>query len=554
MSMMARRVALSFLCVLVGYSIFGLYALSLRFRLGFPTEAYWLSFVFVSVPLLCEVVFWKSSPKLRLLYLLSFSLMIHLQYAVVDSSPLLSSEDAVADYRLTEKILAESQWKPFESIEWGMGYEYRFYPITNLIYATMSLLTGMPLLIVVKHLFVVKALVVAPLIERFFRSFFNQRVAYLATVVFLASPGAILFPHKESFAVIFFVLGMYASIKTEKARQYLLIGLVSILTLTMTHHFTTYIFLFLLSSLFLSSRFHKRHEGVRVSSQFFLLCLVIFIAWAVFIASTIIAVHQRWAYDIFFRVVLPGRVIFSELLPLYTMYERIIVWLGLGIAAVSAVLGFLGYVRNKKSFSPSFFSMTVFLIPLLAVASIFRFSPYELNILISHRIFEFGYIVVGAFSAIFFVWAFKLRSKLSSNVVPICAIIFVILAGPIAGAMHPRTFAKVSDVVSAKAISMNTWISESGASNEYTVGDQVLYLILAGYGNSLTYRYSELFSSQGFDLPSDMRSRASYVVTYTYMTDFYGPNVKKFYSSPYFHNLYTNGMLNVFRIANRTSS
>ena len=157
--MIARRTALSFLCILVGYSIFGIYALSLRLGFSFPIEAYWLSFVFVSIPLLFEVVFWRSSSKLGLLYLLSFSLMINLQYAVVDSSSLLSSEDAVADYRLAGKIIVDSQWNPFGSVEWGFGSEYRFYPVTDFLYATTSLLTGIPLLIVVKYLFVVKAIV-----------------------------------------------------------------------------------------------------------------------------------------------------------------------------------------------------------------------------------------------------------------------------------------------------------------------------------------------------------------------------------------------------------
>ena len=552
--MVARRVALSFLCILVGYSIYGVYALSLRFELGFPIEAYWLSFVFVSIPLLCEVAFWKSNSKLRLLYLLSFSLMIHLQFAVVDSSPLLSSEDAVADFRLTEKIVADSQWTPFESVEWGFGFEYRFYPVTNFLYATVSLLTGMPLLIVVKYLFVIKALVVTPIVLKLFRSFFNQRVAYLATAVFLASPGAILFPHKESFAVIFFFLGIYAATKTEKTRQYLLIGLISMLTLIMTHHFTTYIFLVLLSSLFLASHFFKSQKAVRVSGQFFLLCLVVFTAWVAFISWAIIVVHQRFFLSIFFEVLLPGRPIFSEVMPLYTMYERIIVWIGVGITVVSVGLGFLVYVRNRKRFSSSFFAMTVFLIPLLVVASVFRFSSHRYNVLISHRFFEFGYIAVGAFSALFFIWAFKSRKKLSLKLTLSCAIVTMIVIGPIMGAMHPRTFSRVSDTVSFRALYLNIWMSESNANDEYTVGDRVVYLILSIYGESKVARYTEFFVSQDFDLPWEMRSELSYVVTYVYMTDFYGPNATRFAGLPNFQSLYTNGLLNVYRISNRTSS
>lgn len=552
--MMSRRVALSLLCILIGYSIFGVYALSLRFKFGFPTEAYWFSFVFVSIPLLGEVVFWKSSSKVRLLYLMSFSLMIHLQYAVVDSSPFLSSEDAVADYRLTGKIVADSQWAPFEAIEWGFGYEYRFYPVTNFIYATTSLLTAIPLLVVVKYLFVVKALVVTPLAERVFRIFFNQRVAYLATVIFFASPGAILFPHKESFAMIFFFLALYAATRTKKTRQYLLLGFLSIITLVMTHHFTTYIFLVLLTSLFLASHFYERQKAVRVSGQFYMLCLVVFITWVAYVAWAIIAAHERILSSVFFKTLLPGELTFSELLPIYSLYEKIIVWLGYGVTILSAGLGFLAYMRNRKGLSSSFFAMTLFLVPILVVASIIRFSPQKYSIIVSHRSYEFGYIAVGTLSALFFIRAAEWRRRAALKAVLISAIMLVIMIGPIAGAMHPRTFARVSDVVSVEGMSMNTWMSESGASDEYTVGDTVLYLILAGYGNSFAFRYPQLFASQDFSLPSDFSSAPSYVATYKYMTDFYGPNAAKFYASPYFHNLYTNGMLNVFRIVNHTLS
>jgi len=553
--MVARRVALSFLCILVGYSIFGIYAFSLRFQFGFPVEAYWLSFVFISIPLLCEVAFWKSSPKLRLLFLLSFSLMIHLQFAVVDSSPLLSSEDAIADFRLTDKIVADSQWTPFGSVEWGFGYEYRFYPVTNFLYATMSLLTGMPLLIVVKYLFVIKAFVVTPIVERLFRGFFNQRIAYLATAVFLVSPGAILFPHKESFAVIFFFLGLYASIKTEKTRQFVLIGLISILTLVMTHHFTTYVFLILLTSLFVASHFYERQKAVRVSSQFYMLCLIAFATWVTFIAWTIVASHQKLLLGVFFQTLLPGELTFTELLPLYSSYERIIILLGYGITIFSAGLGFLGYMRNRKDVSSSFLAMMSVLIPTLAVASIFRFLPLGYRgIILSHRAYEFGYIAIGAFSGLFFIRAIQSRKKATLKLILIAGIVFILMTGPMAGAMHPRTFVRVSGVVSVKATSMNTWMSESGASNEYAVGDQVLYLILAGYGNSSAFSYPELFRNQDFGLPSNIRSESSYVVTYIYMTDFYGPEAAKFYDSPYFHSSYANGMLNVFSIANRTSS
>lgn len=547
MSMVSRRLVFSCLCILAGYSIFGIFALSMRFPFDVPIELYWLSFVFVSIPPLCDIVFRSDNPKLRLVYLLSFSLMIHLQYAAVDRSTLLSSIDAIADYRLTDRIIANSGWSP--SVQFVVSSEYAFYPITNLIYASTSMLTGIPLLFVVKYLFVIKALVVTLIVDKWFKSFFPHHIAYLATMLFLASPGAILFPHKETFAVIFFFLGIYASTKVVKNRQYLLIGLISMLTLIMTHHYTTYIFMGLLTSLFLAGYVSRRRKTIRVSAQFFMLCWVVFASWIAFVAWTIIAVHQKLLYKVFFEALLPGQLTFSELMPLYALYERIILYLGFGITAISAGLGFLNYARNRKTRSSGFLAITLFLLPLLVVASIFRFYPGRLSILISHRAYEFGYIAVGAFSALSFVRVFQSRKKSTLKVIIVCALAVMIIIGPMAGAMHPRTFAKLSGVVSFAGLSLNVWMSESAA-DEYAIGDRVVYIVATGYGDTRVIIDPDLFASDDFNLSPE----ASYVVTYVYMTDFYGPNAAKFDSSPYFHNIYTNGVLNTYGINNRTSS
>ena len=554
---MNRRTILSCLCIFVGYAIYGIYAASLRFDFYFPTEVYWLSFVFVSIPILYGVAYWNNNPKLRLFCLLSFSLLIHLQYAMIDASPLLSSEDAVADYNLTSKIIADSKWTLVKDNEWYFGYEYQFYPITNFIYATMTMLTGIPLILVVKYLFIIKALVVPFLVERVFGRFFNKQVAYLATMIFLASPGAILFPHKESFAVIFFFLSLYAIIKSVKYRIYALIGLLSILTLVMTHHFTTYIFLGTLVALYFSTHFFYRQKGVimqsRQLSQYLLFCLTVFAAWVGFISYTIITQHQSTLIN-FFLMLTPGRTTFSELAPLYPLYERTIIFIGLGITAFSAVLGFIAYVKDKKRFSFSFFSMSILFIILLAIGSLFRFSSHNENIIISHRTFEFGYIAIGAFSGLFFFRVFKLTKKLSLKAIFMGAIVIMITAGPIMGAMHPGSMNTISHVISFKSISLNVWMSESNANEEYTVGDHLVYFALSIYGDSKVAEYPELFVNHDFSLPLDVRSNWSYVVTYSYMADLYGSNAITFADKPIYDTIYTNGILNVYGVTNRTSS
>jgi hypothetical protein len=122
------------------------------------------------------------------------------------------------------------------------------------------------------------------------------------------------------------------------------------------------------------------------------------------------------------------------------------------------------------------------------------------------------------------------------------------------GAMNPLTFGKVSDTVSPRAISLNSWMSYSNANDKYTVGDNVVFLILSIYGDSKVAKNPEFFTTQDFDLSKEERSDWLYVATYVYMTDFYGSNATKFVGSSYFNALYTNGLLNIYGIVDRTSS
>ena len=159
-----------------------------------------------------------------------------------------------------------------------------------------------------------------------------------------------------------------------KNRQYISIGLVSILTLAMTHHFTTYVLLGILTSLYLANFVFKRQKTARVSAQFFMLSWIVFMVWAAFVAWTVFSAHQKLLFQLFFERLLPGELALSELMPLSVPYERTIISIGYGITAVSAGLGFLSYVRNKKSRSSGFLAITSFLLLLLAGATIFRFG------------------------------------------------------------------------------------------------------------------------------------------------------------------------------------
>jgi len=547
---MKAKILVSCLCTLVAYSIIITFGFSIHFGFNFPLELYWFSFVFALIPTLFDAFYWdSSSSKLRIFNLLSFSLLVHLQYVVLDTTPFLASVDAIADYRLTDTIISNSQW----STNWvfGFGSEYQFYPVTNFLYATFSMVTGISLFLVVKYLFLIRAFFVPLILNKWFATFFKNPIAYLATVLFLSSPGAIMFPHKESFALIFFFLAIYSMFKTVNNRKYLVLGLFSISVLIMTHHFTSYLFLGILTALFIGSHIFSQRKTIRVSTQFFLSCWIIFGVWSAFIALQSIMFHQK----IIYAFLSPKTIVFSEMLPAYVPNELIIIYLGYAITAISTGVGFLFYMKNRNKRSSSFLPIALFLIPIVIFAFLFRFTSENYAVLISHRVLEFGYILVGVTSALFFFKAFRSRNKIILKGIVICSIILMVIIGPMAGAMYPPTFDKLGDVLSSRAISVNEWMSQTGANEQNTVGDRIVFLLLVGYGDSEVVESEEFFTSHNLSLPADVISKSPrYVVTYQSMLDFYGFDTAEIENSPYFNTIFTNGIFNTYTINNRTLS
>ena len=138
----------------------------------------------------------------------------------------------------------------------------------------------------------------------------------------------------------------------------------------------------------------------------------------------------------------------------------------------------------------------------------------------------------------------------------VCAIIVIILCGPILGALHPLSYTRVNNIISFETISLNDWISESIPKGEYAIGDYFVTLMLV-YGNFTSLPFPEFFANQDVSLswnPTDPLSGAGYVITYVYMKDIYGLNSSRFDNSAILCNLYTNGMFDLYGIRNHISS
>jgi hypothetical protein len=304
--------------------------------------------------------------------------------------------------------------------------------------------------------------------------------------------------------------------------------------------------------LYFRDRVLKGTKNFIISSRYFLFTLVIFLAWIGFIAWNIFSYHENILYNMFFGSIFSGNLAVSELLSVYDVYERSIIYAGYAITLISTVIGLLLYLREKKNRSSDFLTLTLFFLPILLLATLFRFSPSTSSVLISHRAYEFGYFVIGAFSSFFFINVIlKIRKvrQVIKFLLFICPVILIMIIGPMAGAMHPRTLSRLGEVISQNSLSMNSWIEKFVSPDDYIVGDFTIQVVLSGYGNSNFIRFPDLFYIQNSTFPEN----SSYVVTYIYMNEFYGTNLSKFENSFRLCNIYTNGIINIFNINNQTS-
>jgi hypothetical protein len=249
---------------------------------------------------------------------------------------------------------------------------------------------------------------------------------------------------------------------------------------------------------------------------------------------------------------MPGEVAISEVLSLSVPYEQTVILSGYIIALISTGLGFLYYMFKQKNRSVGFLGISFFLILLIIFGLVYRiFGSEHIDILVSHRTLEFGYVFVGVFSGIFFIKFTKFihkiinfKQKILFSLILMTLLFLVILVGPMSGNMHPRTLERLGKVISTNSVSLNVWMKDYGASEEFTVGDRTIQLILTGYGDAQTIRKVEYFTGEESNLPE----HASYLASYEYMSEFYGINLTEIYNSPNLNNIHTNGLINIYYI------
>lgn len=557
----------SLVLIAIGYMLLTLYALSLRLDFYFPEELYWLSFVFAAIPLLCDLAFWHSNFTTRLIYLLAFSMLMSLQYVVIDSSNYISSYDAIFNFRLTQDI-TQVRWTPGMGYVFDRSFIYSFYPMANFVYLIDSFVSGINLVFVVNYFFLIRAIIVPMLLVIWFRTFLDSDISFLAATILVVSPGAVLFPHDEAIAVIFFFLAFYAITKSEltKSREYSILAIISFFALVLTHHFTTYIFIGLSACLFAAHFVSKYRVVTKPSRELFLFCNVFFGLWMVEVAWSVVESHASILADLltYSRGTLAPSLSSPGLMSGLPASEVYIIYLGILATGLSSIGGFVLALKSRGKNSADLLVLTLLFAPLLALSFLFRFSPVPYSIDYSHRIWEFAYIAVGPLSASFFVFLLLRLKRRTLKLVTILVPLLVIIVGPLLGTLNPALYGnRLPKYISDSGLTATKWVESFGKSAEVIAySDQdIVYPLFAGYGEIQITLDSSMFKNPASVIASNYTGSVdNYVVTHIYFTrlallrgespsEFH---LEQFDQIPVYQRVYDNQIFTTYELTNQS--
>jgi hypothetical protein len=563
-----KRLLLSLASIAVGFVLFAVFAWCQHQGIDFPVLAYWFSFGFVAAPLVVDLVFKGGRSDLRLFYLVTFSVMLNLQYLAVNSSPFIGDSDGIFSYSLSNQILSD-HWKPGMGYIYDRAFTYSYYPVMSFLSIVTSFTTGLPLIAVYKYLFMVGGIVVPILVLRFLQNFTDNDSAYLATLIVVATPGAILFPHNQTIGLVFLVLTMFliTSVKTTSSRQFVLLGFLSVTALILTHHFTTYVFMAILVALVIGSYVLKWRIKVEPSKIFALFCVVLFAAWLVYVTFSVGQSHASQVVT----VLLPSQTSTSIGTPLPLAFESstvevALLYGGFGLTMASAFVGFLFFMRERKQHPYDFVMLAVLFGPLLIFSIFFRFASVSHNLDLSHRVWAFAYIAVGFFSSYTFAKLRNISKKLFMNIAVVLAILCILIVGPLGGALGPHFQGQEqSRYISYDGLEATVWLNSHSIGSESIISDQVegmTYWLFSGYGGRVTTYKPELFNgSSVYPTLGHLSSDEKFLVANGYDNELakrmdwpQNPDLyQSFDRCPFLAGVYSNGEFVIYRFNNGTT-
>jgi len=315
----------------------------------------------------------------------------------------------------TIDIIANSNGIPLGEGK-GFAYAYSYFPGTHILLAAITMITGVDSITILK-ISTLLYLIIPFIFYSFVRAVFrSERIAQLASVIFIFVPMQFPQPHYKFLGMVFLLLYLCSlfSLQERGERKYLFLVLTTLTALSVSHPLTLYVMLGMVAFSSISSYLPQSLTRIKFSwfsNRLTLITLAIGSLWPLYVAYVLSFKHVNW-------IAQWATMIFEQEQPLvpyipstYTVFEQIFVPASFSSVLVLGFLGFLLYIRGKN-YNARFTVMTIYFFTSFILLYINRHQ----SIWISFRAFLWLFLTAAPLAA-YFIVCFERCRRLSKHTI-----------------------------------------------------------------------------------------------------------------------------------------
>jgi len=398
--------------------------------------------------------------------------------------------DVYSEASFAQSIVDTGKWDPTLGTAMARNY-YGYYPCLHLIFGSLTLVTGLPVLSVFKYVapLAVSVSVFAAAYFMFKRSFSIENAA-LATLIYVSSLGFVaVFPSRRAtalvFGALFIALLFREPRKFREGRSTVITATILLGGLAFSDHFMGLIVLTATISCLIILRILKSRS---VSSSGFVVLLggLVYAGWYVFTASLVfgtdVAKYVRFFADLFSQKILAQH---SLSMYGYVALERGVVLLAWGLFGLLALFGWILLFLKRRENRPWVVWGAIGIV-IFGASTIMALHPdYAI---VSTTLSWFGTLLLSALASLTVV---KLSAWLpeKAKVVPLF-LLMIMFSGAMLSVYGARTLDRSPNEVcvveevrgySSEQYTLGKWIKIHSEPSLSILGDFGSYALLSGY-------------------------------------------------------------------------
>jgi len=503
---------LAMIAVVVGYYVCGL---ALQRGFVVPSLAYW--FFFLAIPVFALLLVSKSESH-NVALLLMVSTAVYSMYFL--QSHTLYSPGRDTQFELQNVVLIQDTGKWMAGMGTSMATEHSVHPAMHILLAMLSETAAIQLsqvMFIVPWLKGIGVVLFFYLLARTLLS--DNRSAFFASIVYLGCFSPLVEPHREAFAIILFMGGLWLIISRKGGAETKLLFLLLVSTLAMSHHFTAYIFVILTVALY----FFAESKKWILRPYYTLLVVFSWISFSSF--SVALGYSEKFlsALNMVLTMKFPDVPNMAAASYFYQPLELIIMFAGPLVVGLLSLKPFLSSLLSKRK--SSIFIMTVVLGILLVIALAFYWTGVYTNS--AYRIWGFAYIPLSILAA-GFVWKSSAKNtvKLSVSILVAVLLFASMNLSSLSGIKEwyvPREYME-SYAVSDSMLNTGLWCKKYA--NGSFFGDNLAFAMIGSWGLKQmdSYNYTRWYQTKNNEILKDYDFLAfSPLDTVTYSDTFRTP-------------------------------